>query len=95
VAPSHLAGRVLAALALESDDPLTRLPMVGPPVRALPPEPFLLLGARLMRRAIMAREAMELAGRPAPTLLRQFTSLPRRLGYHLGPGAGPTWRIRG
>jgi glycine/D-amino acid oxidase-like deaminating enzyme len=95
VAPSHLAGRVLAALALESDDPLTRLPMVGPPVRALPPEPFRLLGARLMRRAIMAREAMELAGRPAPTLLRQFTSLPRRLGYHLGPGAGPTWRIRG
>jgi hypothetical protein len=53
------------------------------------------VGARIMRRAIMAREAMELAGRPAPALLRQFTSLPRRLGYHLGPTSGPSWRIRG
>jgi glycine/D-amino acid oxidase-like deaminating enzyme len=94
VAPSHLAGGVLAALALESDEPVTRLPMVGPPRASLPPEPFRIMGARIMRRAIMAREAMELAGRPAPALLRQLTSLPRRLGYHLGPTSGPSWRIR-
>jgi glycine/D-amino acid oxidase-like deaminating enzyme len=94
VAPSHLAGRVLAALALESDEPITRLPMVGPPRQNLPPEPFRIVGARLIRAAIMRRESMELAGRPAPRILREFTALPRRLGYHLGPTSGPTWRIR-
>jgi glycine/D-amino acid oxidase-like deaminating enzyme len=94
VAPSHLAGRVLAALALESDEPVTRLAVVGPPPRRLPPEPFRLLGARVMRHAIMRRESMEMRGRHAPWLLRQLTALPRRLGYHLGPSAGPSWRQR-
>jgi glycine/D-amino acid oxidase-like deaminating enzyme len=87
VGPSHLAGRVLAALALESDEPLTRLPMVGPPRQDLPPEPFRIVGARLIRAAITRREAMEMDGRPAPWALRQLTAVPRRLGYHLGPGA--------
>ncbi|HEX6139902.1 MAG TPA: FAD-dependent oxidoreductase, partial [Candidatus Limnocylindria bacterium] len=90
VAPSHLAGRILAALALGSDEPITRLAVVGPPPRRLPPEPFRSVGARLMRAAIMRREAMELAGRPAPLALRALTALPRRLGYHLGPDMGPT-----
>jgi glycine/D-amino acid oxidase-like deaminating enzyme len=87
VGPSHLAGRVLAALALGSDEPVTRLPMVGPPRRSLPPEPFRLVGARIMRAAIMRREAIEMEGRRAPWLLRQVTALPRRVGYHLGPSA--------
>jgi glycine/D-amino acid oxidase-like deaminating enzyme len=87
VGPSHLAGSVLAALALGSDEPLTRLPMVGPPRRSLPPEPFRIVGARVLRAAIMRREAIEMEGRRAPWLLRQLTALPRRLGYHLGPSA--------
>jgi len=87
VAPSHLAGRVLAALALESDEPLTRLAVVGSPPRRLPPEPLRYVGARLVRAAIMRREAVEMAGRHAPWWLRQLTAVPRRLGYHLGPTA--------
>lgn len=87
VAPAHLAGCVLAALALESDEPLTRLPMVGPPRQNLPPEPFRILGARVIRAAIMRRESAELAGRRASWPLRQLTAVPRRLGYHLGPDA--------
>jgi glycine/D-amino acid oxidase-like deaminating enzyme len=86
VAPSHLAGRVLAALALGSDERITRLAPVGRPPGRLPPEPFRYIGARFMRGAIVRREAMEMAGRRAPWWLRQMTSLPRRLGYHLGPG---------
>jgi glycine/D-amino acid oxidase-like deaminating enzyme len=86
VAPSHLAGRILAGLVLGADDPVTRLALVGPPPRRLPPEPFRYIGARIMRGAIVRREAMELAGRRAPWWLRQMTALPRRLGYHLGPG---------
>ncbi len=88
VGPSHLAGRVLAALALESDDAVLRLPMVGPPARNLPPEPFRYVGARIMRAAIVRREAIEVGGHRAPWWLRQLTALPRRLGYHLGPGPG-------
>jgi glycine/D-amino acid oxidase-like deaminating enzyme len=87
VAPSHLAGRVLAALALGSDEPITRLCLVSPPPRGLPPEPFRYLGARVIRRAIMSREAREMQGRRAPWWLRQLTALPRRLGFHLGPSA--------
>ncbi|HEX2194247.1 MAG TPA: FAD-binding oxidoreductase [Candidatus Limnocylindria bacterium] len=87
VAPSHLAGRVLAALTLGSDEPITRLPMVGPPRATLPPEPFRVVGARLMREAIVRREVIEMRGARPPWLLRQVTALPRRLGYHLGPDA--------
>ena len=86
VGPAHLAGRVLAALALEADDPIASLCVVSPPPRRLPPEPFRYIGARVMRAAIVRREARELAGRRAPWWLRQLTALPRRLGYHLGPG---------
>jgi glycine/D-amino acid oxidase-like deaminating enzyme len=85
VAPSHLAGRVLAALALESDEPLTRLPMVRPPHRRFPPEPFRYVGARVMRSAMIRREDLEERGRRAPWWLREVTRIPRRLGYHLGP----------
>lgn len=87
VAPSHLAGRVLAALALAPEEAITRLCLVGPPPHRLPPEPFRYLGARVMRRAIMSREAREMQGRRAPWWLRQLTALPRRLGFHLGPSA--------
>jgi glycine/D-amino acid oxidase-like deaminating enzyme len=87
VAPSHLAGRVLAALALGSDEPVTRLCLVAPPPQRLPPEPFRYLGARVIREAIVMRERREMEGRRAPWWLRQLTTLPRRLGYHLGPSA--------
>jgi glycine/D-amino acid oxidase-like deaminating enzyme len=87
VAPSHLAGRVLAALALAADEPVTRLCLVGPPPRSLPPEPFRYIGARILRQAIVMRESREMQGRRAPWWLRQLTALPRRLGYHLGPSA--------
>lgn len=87
VGPSHLGGRILAALALESDEPLTRLAVVRPVSRRMPPEPFRWLGARALREAMVRREDLEEAGRAAPWWLRQLTRVPRRLGYHLGPGA--------
>jgi glycine/D-amino acid oxidase-like deaminating enzyme len=87
VGPSHLGGRILAALALESDEPLTRLAVVRPVSRAMPPEPIRYVGARVLRAAMIHREDGEEAGRRAPWWLRQLTALPRRLGYHLGPAA--------
>lgn len=87
VAPSHLAGRILAALTLGSNEPLTRLPIVGRSRLAFPPEPFRYVGARVMRAAMIRREDAEEAGRQPHRLLRQLSRLPRRLGYHLGPGS--------
>jgi glycine/D-amino acid oxidase-like deaminating enzyme len=85
VAPSHLAGRILAARALGSDEPITRLPIVGPVPRRLPPEPFRYIGARVLREAMIRREDGEEAGHAPSAWLRELTRLPRRLGYHLGP----------
>jgi hypothetical protein len=36
---------------------------------------------------MIRREDAEEAGRRPNHLLREFSRLPRRLGYHLGPGA--------
>ena len=85
VAPSHLGGRILAALALGSDDPITRLPIVGGVPRRFPPEPFRYAGARILREALIRREDREEEGRRAGWALCGLTRLPRRLGYHLGP----------
>jgi glycine/D-amino acid oxidase-like deaminating enzyme len=85
VAPSHLGGRILAALVLGTDDPITRLPIVGSVPRRFPPEPFRYVGARVLREALIRREDGEEEGREAGQVLRQLTRLPRRLGFHLGP----------
>ena len=85
VAPSHLGGRILAALALGSGEPVTRLPLVGSVPRRFPPEPFRYVGARVLREALIRREDGEEDGREAGWALRQLTRLPRRLGFHLGP----------
>ena len=85
VAPSVLGGRILAALAVEAAaDPALSLPLVGALPRAFPPEPFRYAGARVVREAIVRREALEERERPVPRVLREVTRLPKRLGYHLG-----------
>ena len=85
VAPSHLLGRVLAAMAVDSEEPLTRLPIVGRPSPRYPPEPFRYVGARLVRAAMIRREDDEEAGRHPSWPVRALSVLPRRLGYRLGP----------
>ena len=85
VAPSHLAGRVLADLATGEDSDVVRLPMVNPKTRKFPPEPLRSLGAFAVRRAIIAFDnAEERGARPNP-LASAVARMPRRLGYLLGP----------
>jgi hypothetical protein len=43
------------------------------------------LGARVVREAIVRREAAEERGEPVSAVLREVTRLPRRMGYHLSP----------
>jgi len=85
VAPSHLAGRVLAGLATGVDTEVTRLPMVNATPRLFPPEPFRSWGAAAVRRAIISYDTAEELGRRPNPLASAVAHLPRRLGYLLGP----------
>jgi glycine/D-amino acid oxidase-like deaminating enzyme len=87
VGPSWLAGRILAARALEADaDPVLSLPLAeGRAPRAFPPEPARYIGARVIREAAVRRESMEERGESPGLMVREASRLSRRLGYHLGP----------
>jgi glycine/D-amino acid oxidase-like deaminating enzyme len=85
VAPSHLAGRVLADLVTGTDSDDVRLPMVNARTRTFPPQPFRGLGAAVVRRAIIAKDRDEEQGRKPHPLANAVARLPRRLGYLLGP----------
>jgi glycine/D-amino acid oxidase-like deaminating enzyme len=84
VGPSHLAGRVLAALALDRRDELTRLALVEPPAIRVPPEPLRWLGGTAIRAAFRRAEDREDAGRPADPITRWVAGLPARMGVHVG-----------
>ena len=83
VGPSYLGGQLLARLALDRRDELTALPIVDPPRKVFPPEPFRWAGGSLIRRALVAKDAAEDAGRRPGALTRAVASLPRRLGLRL------------
>jgi glycine/D-amino acid oxidase-like deaminating enzyme len=85
VAPSHLAGRVLAVLVTDEDSDEVRLPMVNARPREFPPQPWRALGAAVIRRAIIAKDTAEEEGRKPNPLATAIARLPRRLGYLLGP----------
>ncbi len=85
VAPSNLAGHVLADLVTGADTDEVRLPMVNSSVHAFPPQPFRALGAAVVRRAIIAKDTAEERGRRANPLANAIARLPRKLGYMLGP----------
>jgi glycine/D-amino acid oxidase-like deaminating enzyme len=85
VGPSHLAGRVLSALALEVDDPVRDLPMVNQPPIRFPPAPLSSVGAFVVQSAIARKERAEDDGGRAGAVTRFVATLPRRMGYALGP----------
>jgi glycine/D-amino acid oxidase-like deaminating enzyme len=84
VGPAHLAGRVLASLALDERDELSRVALVEPPPARVPPEPARWVGGELVRAALVRKEDREDAGRPVGALTALVAGLPRRLGLHIG-----------
>jgi glycine/D-amino acid oxidase-like deaminating enzyme len=84
VAPSRVAGEVLADLITGADTDAVRLPMVNARPRAFPPEPFRSLGAAVVRRAMIAKETAEEQGREPGFVVSQLARTPRRMGYLLG-----------
>jgi hypothetical protein len=85
VAPTHLAGQVLADLVTRADTDNVRLPMVNAKPPAFPPEPLRSLGAAVVRRAMIAKETAEEQGRKPGFVVSQLARTPRRMGYLLGP----------
>ena len=68
VATANLAGRTLAALALGTDDPLTRLPWVNREVRKWEPEPLRWLGLHGTYAAYALADRAEARGGPPSRL---------------------------
>ena len=85
VAPTRIAGEVLADLITGADTDATRLPMVNSRPPAFPPEPFRSWGAAVVRRAMIAKETAEEQGREPGFVVSQLARTPRRMGYLLGP----------
>ncbi len=83
VGPSHLAGRVLAALAAGGRTPDAGLALVDPAPAVVPPEPIAWAGGMLVRRAFLRRERLEEQGRRVDPLTRAVTVAPRALGIHV------------
>ena len=88
VGPSHLGGKILAALATHTDDDLTRLAVVTREPKRFPPEPIRSPGMLIANEAIRRKDDLEDAGRWVSPLTRAVAGLPRRLGFNLGP---TTW----
>jgi glycine/D-amino acid oxidase-like deaminating enzyme len=59
VGPAHVAGRMLSSIMLEKDDDWAALGRALPPLGGAPPEPFRYVGGRLVRAAVLRREAAE------------------------------------
>jgi glycine/D-amino acid oxidase-like deaminating enzyme len=84
VAPSRIAGRILASLALDRRDEITRLPIVEPPPVRVPPEPLRYAGGTIVRAALLRRERLEDEGRRPGPLTRGIAGLPERIGVRIG-----------
>jgi glycine/D-amino acid oxidase-like deaminating enzyme len=85
VGPSHLGGKILAALALHAGDGFTRLAVVTHRPKRFPPEPIRSPAMLVVNAAIRRKDDLEDAGRRVGPITRFLAKLPRRLGYNLGP----------
>ncbi len=86
VAPSHLGGKILAALALHVEDGFTRLAVVTREPKRFPPEPIRSPGMLVANGAIRRKDDREnLDERNADPLTGFVARLPRRMGFNLGP----------
>jgi glycine/D-amino acid oxidase-like deaminating enzyme len=75
VGPSHLAGKVLASLALDRKDEWATTPLVNRAWKPFPPEPARFFGGSLVRAAVAAKEGGEEDGRAPNELVRRLAAL--------------------
>jgi putative aminophosphonate oxidoreductase len=75
VAPSWLAGRVLASLALDRRDEWSTIALVNAPAPRFPPPAITYAGAHLVRDAVVRKENAEALGRRPARLSSALASL--------------------
>jgi len=80
VGPSWLGGRILASLALGGDG---ESPLASRRLPSLPPEPLRTLGARVVRRALLAVDDADEAGRRPPAWAKGAARLPELVGLRV------------
>lgn len=85
VGPCHLGGQILASLAMHAEDGFSRLAVVTHEPLRFPPEPLRSPGMLVVNEAIRRKDDAEDAGRRANPLVTFAATIPRRLGYNLGP----------
>ncbi|MEP6757825.1 MAG: FAD-dependent oxidoreductase [Actinomycetota bacterium] len=85
VGPSHLGGKICASLALHADDGFARLPVVTHEPKRFPSEPLRSPGMYMVNAAIRRKDDRETDGRRPDVMTRAVATLPRRLGFRLGP----------
>jgi glycine/D-amino acid oxidase-like deaminating enzyme len=85
VGPSHLGGKILAALATHAEDGFTRLAVVNKEPKHFPPEPIRSPGMMVANAAIRRKDDLEDDRRRVDPLTGFVARLPRRLGFKLGP----------
>jgi len=76
---TRIGGEILASLVLGAEDEWTALPVVGPPLRRLPPEPLRYMGARAVGWGVHGAEKAMEAGRAPHVLQRGLASLVQRM----------------
>ena len=84
VGPSHLMGGILASLALDRRDELTRLALVEPDPARVPGGLPGWAGGNAIRAGLLAKEAAEEEERIARAIHRGLASIPERIGFHIG-----------
>jgi glycine/D-amino acid oxidase-like deaminating enzyme len=81
VGPSHLAGRVLAGLAL--GDPEPDPPLLDHTPARVPPEPLAWMGGMVVRGALLRAERLQADGRSPGPVTRAVCAAPRAMGIHV------------
>ena len=83
VGPTHLLGRVLAALALDRRDAHSRLALVDPDPRRIPTGLAGWAGGNAVRAGLIRTERAAEEGREADPLSRGLATIPELIGFHI------------
>lgn len=70
VGPCRMAGKAMAAMALEEDGDWADFGLVRPPMQDLPPEPIRWIGVKMVRKALARSDDAAHAGRRPDLMTR-------------------------